>query len=292
MTLLCYALLAVSLGSMIGAPDTSALDPEGPTGVSRAPVVQEASPGQDRESADDAPPLIRLEQQLVFYAFLIVILIVPWIMARGPKDRAPPVAVGASVGAVSESLFTSDRERRLWLWALVVVVTIYATLSPAQELAAALRERNLLRVTSGAVLLLVAVVIAVHWAKTRPGRREIGVGIGVVAVYLTLLIRLPVPEARSHLFEYGLVAMLIYHALAERRRNGRRVPVPAVLAAVATALLGWIDEGIQAFLPNRVYDLVDVGLNAIFGLVAILASVVMGWARNLDLLKRLGRRAS
>ena len=291
MTLTCYAVLALSLGSMLSAPGTPALDADRPAWSSPAPGVQKVSPGQEGEVEDDAPRLVRLEEQVVFYTFLVVMLIVPWIMARGLSDRAPPVAGGGSVGASAGSLFSSDKERRLWLWALVVVATIYATLSPAQELAAALRERNLLRVTSGAVLLLVGVVIAVHWAKTRPGRREVGVGIGVAAVYLTLLIRLPVPEARSHLFEYGLVAMLIYHALSERRRNGRQAPVPWLLAIVATALLGWLDEGIQAFLPNRVYDLVDVGLNAIFGAMAVLASLFMGWARRLDVLKRLRRRA-
>jgi VanZ family protein len=63
-----------------------------------------------------------------------------------------------------------------------------------------------------------------------------------------------------------------------------------LLAAVATALLGWVDEGIQWFLPNRVYDLVDVGLNAAFGLMAIVASLVVGLARKLDIRKRLGLR--
>lgn len=291
MTLGCYALLAVSLASVLSVPGTPALDPDTPAWSSQVPVVQEVNPGQEGEAADDAPPLVGLDAQLGFYAMLIVMLIVPWIMARGPKDRAPPVAGSDAVGARSESLFSSDKERRLWVWALVVMVTIYATLSPAQELAAALRERNLLRVTSGAVLLLVAVVIAVQWAKTRPGRREIGVGIGVLAVYLALLIRLPIPEARSHLFEYGLVSILIYHALIERRQNGCRVPVPALLAIVAITLLGWLDEGIQAFLPNRVYDLVDVWLNAVFGSTAVLASVFMGWARKFDILKRIRRRA-
>ena len=45
------------------------------------------------------------------------------------------------------SLFTSDRERRLWLWTLAVLVAIYATLGPARVLADALRERNLLRLS-------------------------------------------------------------------------------------------------------------------------------------------------
>jgi len=82
------------------------------------------------------------------------------------------------------SLFASDRERRLWLWALVVVVAIYSTLGPAQMLVAALRERNLLRVSFALVLLLLGAAIVWRWVKRRPGWREIGVAIGVTAVYL------------------------------------------------------------------------------------------------------------
>ena len=85
------------------------------------------------------------------------------------------------------------------------------------------------------------------------------------------------------------MAIVIYQALKERRRNGRRVPVPAVLAVVATALLGWLDEGLQALLPNRVYDIDDVLINSISGLVAITSSVFLAWARRLDVLRRRSR---
>jgi hypothetical protein len=51
--------------------------------------------------------------------------------------------------------FTGDRERRLWLWVLAVVVAIYSTLGPAQTLVGALRERNLLRVSFALGLFLV-----------------------------------------------------------------------------------------------------------------------------------------
>jgi VanZ family protein len=232
---------------------------------------------------------VGLSAQLFFWAFLFVILIVPWMMARAASGRAPPLTEDPSPAAASRSAFTSDRERRLWLYTLAVLLAIYSTLSPAQELAAALRERGLLVVSSGAVMLLVGLVIAVHWAKTRPGRLEVGAGLGVAAIYLTTMVRMPVPEARSHLFEYGLVAMLIYQALTERQRNGRRVPMPPLLAFVATAGLGWFDEGIQALLPNRVYDLVDVGLNAAFALMAITSSLFMSWARRWDILSRIRR---
>jgi hypothetical protein len=67
------------------------------------------------------------------------------------------------------SVFTSDRERRLWLWALTVVVAIYSTLGPTQVLVEALRERNLLRVSFALVLILVGAVIVWRWGKRRPG---------------------------------------------------------------------------------------------------------------------------
>jgi hypothetical protein len=185
---------------------------------------------------------------------------------------------------MKRSLFASDRERRLWLWALVVVVAIYSTLGPAGTLAAFLRAHNLLQVTVALVALLVVGAIAGQWARKRPGLREIGVVLGVTAVYGMVWVRIQIPEERTHLFEYGLVAVLIYQALIERRRQGRRVPVPALLAVALTALLGWLDEGIQSSLPNRVYDMRDVGLSALAGGMAIAASLALAWAR-----RRVGR---
>ena len=224
---------------------------------------------------------MRPAEALVLLALIVVMLIVPWILAR----QSPPGDAAHARSGLERppgSLFSSEREKRLWLWALAVLVAIYSTLGPVQELATWLRERNLLRVSTSALLLVVGATIAVRWARTRPGRREVGVALGVTAVYLTALIRMPIPEERTHLFEYGLVAILIYHALTERRRNDRRVPAPAVLAVAATALLGWIDEGIQSLLPSRVYDLRDVGFNALALLMAIVSSLLLARARRKD----------
>ena len=120
--------------------------------------------------------------------------------------------------------------------------------------------------------------------KTRPGVAEIGVALGVAGVYFIAFLRMATPEARTHLIEYSLVALLIYQALAERRRNGRLVPAPAVLAVGVTAILGLIDEAIQVLLPNRVFDFIDVGFNALAGFMAIIAILALAWAQ------RWGRR--
>jgi hypothetical protein len=205
-----------------------------------------------------------------------------------PRDPSPKNQAMAKVASVP--LFVSDRERRLWFRTTVAVMAITSTLGPAVTLGAFLRERNLLRVTTTLVLLVTVGAIARRWIKQRPGLGEIGVALCVTAVYLMVWVRVQVPEERTHLFEYGLFAVLIHQALLERLRHGRgrhgrRVTVPAARAvAVPAALLGWLDEGIQALLPNRVYDLRDAGVNALAGLMAIAASLVLGWAR-----RRLGK---
>lgn len=164
------------------------------------------------------------------------------------------------------------------MWALAVVVAIYSTLGLAGSLAEVLRERNLL---SAAVLVLMVLTVAAivgSGLKRRPGRREAWVALGVTAVYAMAVVRMGgSPEERTHLFEYGIVAVLVYRALCERSQNGRRVRVPAVLALVMTVLLGWLDEGIQALLPNRVYDNLDVVRNSVAALTGIVGSMVMSW---------------
>lgn len=181
----------------------------------------------------------------------------------------------------STSLFTSDRERRLWFSAVGVVVAIYSTLGLAGTLAEVMRENNLVPPFVLFLLFVLMAAVIGSGMKRRPGAREIWVALGVLGVYIMALLRMGgSPEERTHLFEYGIVAVLIYHALVERSLNGRRVPTPAVLAFVMAALLGWLDEGIQALLPNRVYDPFDIFVNALAALLAIVASVAVARARG------------
>lgn len=178
------------------------------------------------------------------------------------------------------SVFTSDRERRLWLWTLAVVVAIYSTLGPAPTLADALRERNLLRVSFAVVVIVVVGTVVWRWLKTRPDWREIGVALGVALAYWGTFLRIENPAERTHLFEYGIVAALIHQALLERVRHGRPVPRPAALTVAVTALLGLLDEGIQAVLPNRVFDWNDVFFNAFAGFMVVVARLAIAPVRR------------
>lgn len=178
--------------------------------------------------------------------------------------------------------FSSRRERRLWSALVVVLVAIYATLGYAPEIATILRERNDLTDAMVFVSIVTLVVIAVLFIRRRPGRAGIAAGAGILIVYLMAWLRIGIgtPEERTHLFEYSLVAALVHEALLERRENGRHVPVPAILALIISVLLGWLDEGIQSLLPNRVYDIVDVGFNA------LAATMIIGARSTLAFVQR------
>ena len=77
-----------------------------------------------------------------------------------------------------------------------------------------------------------------------------------------------------------MVGVFIHEALTERASQGRRVPVPALLAMLATTLVGALDEGIQAILPSRVFDPMDMLFNCLAAVMAVTASAALRWARR------------
>ena len=58
------------------------------------------------------------------------------------------------------------------------------------------------------------------------------------------------------------------------------MPVPALLAVLAASLVGVLDENIQAFLPNRAYDIRDVQFNVLASVMAVAASMALSFARR------------
>ncbi len=176
--------------------------------------------------------------------------------------------------------FTSDRERRLWAWTLAVVAAIYSTLGLARTLAAALGDSSLGAALFMLCCLLVLAAVVTQGLRTRPGGAEIGVALGVAAAYILVFVRMSIPTERSHLIEYGVVALFIHEALTERASRGRRVPAPALLAVLAAGLVGVLDEYIQLLLPSRVFDPVDMLFNVLAAMMAVAASSALRWARR------------
>ena len=176
--------------------------------------------------------------------------------------------------------FSSKRERNLWYLILTLVIAIYSTLGLAQTLAETLRGTGLAFALFVIGYLLVIVTILTQGLKKRPGSLEIGIGIGVAAVYLLVLSRMAIAAERTHVIEYGVVAVFIYEAFMERKNQGFQVPLPAIQAIVLTSVIGLLDELIQAILPSRVFDPRDILFNVLASIMAVGASVVLSWVRR------------
>ena len=178
-----------------------------------------------------------------------------------------------------QDLFASPRERLLWASTLALIVGIFATLGIAGTLAEAFRGTG---ADAGLFLLgmvLVGGAILAGGLRVRPRGVEIGVALGIIAVYFMAFARMTFAE-RSHLIEYGVVASLIYTTLSERSANGRPVPLMPMIAVLVTALVGAVDEGVQKLIPSRVFDPLDIMFNSLAAVMAVASCVALGFARR------------
>ena len=175
--------------------------------------------------------------------------------------------------------FSSRRERRLWLWTLAVVALIFASLGFSGRLVDLLNDDTAGAVAFSLALLLVAATVLTDGLQSKPTRVEIAVAFGIAAVMLMVFLRLTLAE-RSHLIEYGVLAVFIHAALSERAEQGGRVRWPWLLAILITGIIGVIDESIQLALPHRVFDPVDMLFNALAATSAVVAGLALARVRR------------
>lgn len=103
--------------------------------------------------------------------------------------------------------FKSARERRLWFWTLLILVAIYSTLGLMRTLAATLRENGILSDSIWLGIFLIGAAIIAHGLKLRPHNIELATWLGIAAAYFFILLRMAIPEERSHLIEYSILAV-------------------------------------------------------------------------------------
>lgn len=177
--------------------------------------------------------------------------------------------------------FTSKRERKLWYWAGVVMSVIYASIWLAGSVAEVLRERGWISNTIWLVLFMVALAVFINGIRRRPSIFEIVLWIGLAAVYLMVMLRMTLPEERSHLIEYSVLALFIFEALRERASHKTHLRHPALWALLLTTGIGILDECIQLVVPFRVFDPIDMFFNFLAAFLAIGGSTLLQWIRNL-----------
>ena len=174
--------------------------------------------------------------------------------------------------------FKSSLERRYWLYAFIVWVAIFSTLMIGQPLQKFLMDQQMQAVIFVMGMGLIGLTIVMHGLKRISSPNEILIWLGMIAVYLMLFLRLGAPE-RSHLIEYSVLAVFIHKAITERQGQ-RQILRSAFIAFIITAFIGILDECIQLFLPNRVFDFNDLLFNLLAVLLAVGGGISLQWAKK------------
>jgi hypothetical protein len=155
---------------------------------------------------------------------------------------------------------------------------LYATLGIMRVITETLRGAGFLRISVSVAFALVAVSVAVLIARDplNRSRRVVGALVGCAVVYAAIIWPMQSPEEKLHFIQYGLVGILA--DLASPAHWSARARF--VRCALFVTAAGWVDELIQALLPNRYYDLRDVAFNAIAGILALSALTLVRFART------------
>ncbi len=176
--------------------------------------------------------------------------------------------------------FKSKREKRLWLMTLLVVVGIFSTIGLATQFSLALEKYDLDAWFFLFGCFLVLVTVVTQGLNLRAGKVEWLLALGMGTVYYMVLLRSTLSTERSHLIEYGVLAVFVLEALKERDKHTKIVVNPAIIALIVTSLVGTLDELVQLAIPDRVFDPEDILFNFLGALLAIAASIILSWVRK------------
>lgn len=160
------------------------------------------------------------------------------------------------------------RSPRGWWLALACYAAALVGSAPyARSAVVSLREWDLLGLSISSAYIVAAGVAGRQILMDRRLSDAMAFGCLVIltGVAGTLLMGISIPEERIHFLQYGFLAWLALRALEPRLEPWKL----QVVAFVGVALLGLCDELYQGWLPNRVFDWRDVGLNAIGALFTV-----------------------
>lgn len=162
-------------------------------------------------------------------------------------------------------MYFSLRRRRAVT--LGYLLTLYASLGLVRPAAEFLRNAGLLRVT--VVLLLASAALALfRWRSTTSSRIQLILRLVLTALVAAAAWLIPgLPEEKLHFLTYGLLGWLVSWSMEGQKITPLSGRISALLLVWAA---GGVDELIQWYLPDRVFDLRDIVFNAVAGTAGIL----------------------
>lgn len=165
----------------------------------------------------------------------------------------------------------AENEWQSWLYACIWSLLIFATVPVARVMQAYVREhwgRDLF--LYGVVLIIVLLLIVslqlIKAKRTATAMNYVWL-ISIATVFIIYTIQLRGnPEEAAHFVQYGILSILIYRALTHRISDYGIY----YIALLLTISIGIIDEGLQWLMPERVWGLKDIRLDAVAAALALL----------------------
>ena len=169
-------------------------------------------------------------------------------------------------------------DNKLFVWSLIgcYVTFIYSTLYIMRPILNFLKAalKGYLNLSVGVMFIIILSLVLAHIISNREHysvNQYLWFSF-ISCLYGLVLYILELPEEQVHFIEYGILSALIYVALTHDINNKSIY----FLSAIIVFVLGAIDEVIQWVLPNRCFDIRDLVMNGIAGiLVQLLIAMVI-----------------
>jgi len=126
---------------------------------------------------------------------------------------------------------------------------------------------------AGLFSLVISLILSFYpGVKRKRLRHFFGFAFILLTYALLITVYTPIIAEKLHLLEYGFLAYIASRVFkGTASRDIKYIYMLAVITAV-----GYCDELIQRFLPNRVYELRDVYLNVLSGLLGLALLRLLG----------------
>ena len=174
-----------------------------------------------------------------------------------------------------------ENKKRILFWSItiILIIFIYGTLGYVRPVVNFLVEHKLKTFAVAFILLgfFSALFFTLIYNKRVKLINLIVVILVGIAYAFFLKFLVVMPEERIHFAEYGLVAFFLYKALKIDVRNKIEI---FVIGSILLFLFGWGDELIQKLLPDRYYDLRDVFINFISGVLVFILMLSVGYSEK------------
>jgi len=177
-------------------------------------------------------------------------------------------------GALSQERF------KRWLLVAVWTAMIYSIIPIGRPLATYFEKATPFEflLNLGYIGIVFSLIVILFWKRGFQHLFTYFLFIGSLLLFSFLMFKTRFPVEKIHLVEYCLLSIFIFRAVYIDFRN----VFAWLITLVAVTFIGWGEEFIQYFVPNRVYDTFDILINTVGGLFGLIFTSLVLLDRKLS----------